>query len=66
MKLCSLDLLVIPQLLVASAIGEPVPLSVHDGSHVRRLPDRLVGSNAWMEYDGHLESQKVIQHEREL
>jgi hypothetical protein len=44
----------------------------HDGSHdfdfligdwrahVKRLPDRLVGSNAWIEYDGISRHKKIL------
>ena len=72
MKLFSIYLLLIPQLLLVSAIGEPAPLPVRDGSHdfdflignwkahVRRLPDRLVGSNAWIEYDGISNHKKLL------
>jgi hypothetical protein len=29
-------------------------------AHVRRLPDRLVGSNAWIEYDGISRHKKIL------
>jgi hypothetical protein len=29
-------------------------------AHVRRLPDRLVGSNAWIEYDGISNHKKIL------
>jgi hypothetical protein len=72
MKLCSLYLFTILQLTLISAMGEPAPSPVRDGSHdfdflignwkahVRRLPDRLVGSNAWIEYNGISNHKKVL------
>jgi hypothetical protein len=50
----------------------PAPAAPHDGSHdfdflihdwkahVRRLPDRLVGSNKWVEYDGISNHKKLL------
>jgi hypothetical protein len=50
----------------------PAPPAPHDGSHdfdfiignwkahVRRLPDRLVGSNKWDEYDGISNHKKLL------
>ena len=50
----------------------PVVADQHDGSHdfdflignwkahVRRLPDRLVGSHAWIEYDGISNHKKLL------
>jgi hypothetical protein len=35
-------------------------------AHVRRLPDRLVGSTTWVEYDGPLESQEDPRQQCEL
>jgi hypothetical protein len=29
-------------------------------AHVKRLPDRLVGSNAWIEYDGISRHKKIL------
>jgi len=55
------------------AAGTPLPAaSARDGAHdfdfligdwkahVRRLPDRLVGSNKWIEYDGISRHQKLL------
>jgi hypothetical protein len=56
----------------AAAAQAPVPTPVHDGAHdfdflignwkahVRRLPDRLVGSNKWIEYDGISRHKKLL------
>ena len=53
-------------------MGEPPSSPVRDGSHdfdflignwkahVRRLPDRLVGSNAWIEYNGISNHKKLL------
>ncbi len=50
----------------------PVPMTPHDGAHdfdfligdwkahVRRLPDRLVGSSKWIEYDGISRHKKLL------
>ena len=50
----------------------PQPAQQHDGAHdfdfligdwkahVRRLPDRLVGSNHWVEYDGISNHHKIL------
>ncbi|HEY2685012.1 MAG TPA: hypothetical protein VGI93_15950 [Steroidobacteraceae bacterium] len=52
--------------------GAPVAPAIHDGAHdfdfligdwkahVRRLPDRLVGSNKWIEYDGISNHKKLL------
>jgi hypothetical protein len=72
MKSFSLYLFMVLQLTVFSAAGEPTPTPPHDGSHdfdflignwkahVRRLPDRLVGSNNWIEYDGISNHKKLL------
>src|SRR5215813_12530557 len=72
MKRCSLYLFTLFQLMVFSAFGEPTPSPVRDGSHdfdfvignwkahVRRLPDRLVGSNRWIVYDGISDHRKLL------
>src|SRR6184192_2735256 len=64
MKLQSMYWLSILQFTLAAAIAGESPAPARDGSHdfdflignwkahVRRLPDRLVGSNNWIEYDG--------------
>jgi hypothetical protein len=56
--------------LCNAATTAPAPL--HDGAHdfdfligdwkahVRRLPDRLVGSNSWIEYDGISRHKKLL------
>jgi hypothetical protein len=72
MKIRSIHLLTILQLtLLSAAAGESSP-SVRDGSHafdflignwkahVRRLPDRLVGSDAWIEYNGISNHKKLL------
>jgi hypothetical protein len=58
------------QLMFVLANGEPSP--TRDGSHgfdflignwkahVRRLPDRLVGSNNWIEYNGISNHKKLL------
>ena len=63
MKSYSLYFFTILQVTLVSAISES-PAPARDGSHdfdflignwkahVRRLPDRLVGSNNWIEYNG--------------
>jgi len=52
--------------------AEAAPAPVHDGAHdfdfligdwkahVRRLPDRLVGSTTWVEYDGISRHKKLL------
>src|SRR5947208_6438107 len=62
MKTRSIYWLTILQLTLLSAAGSGSPTPAHDGSHdfdflignwkahVRRLPDRLVGSNTWIDY----------------
>jgi hypothetical protein len=72
MKLCSLYLLTTLQLSLLGVTGEPTPSPARDGSHdfdflignwkahVRRLPDRLVGSNNWIEYDGISNHKKLL------
>src|SRR5437899_5067353 len=54
------------------AIAGESPAPAHDGSHdfdflignwkahVRRLPDRLVGSNTWIEYNGISNHKKLL------
>src|ERR1700748_1506635 len=56
----------------SSTSSQPVVLAEHDGAHdfdflignwkahVRRLPDRLHGSNAWVEYDGISNHKKLL------
>jgi hypothetical protein len=65
-------LLVALQLTLLSATGGESPAPAHDGSHdfdflignwkahVRRLPDRLVGSNTWIEYNGISNHKKLL------
>jgi hypothetical protein len=72
MKPYSLYLLTILQAALISARGEPTPSPARDGSHdfdflignwkahVRRLPDRLVGSNNWVEYNGISNHKKLL------
>ncbi len=72
MKSFSLYLFIVLQLTVFSAAGQPTPTPVRDGSHdfdflignwkahVRRLPDRLVGSNNWIEYNGISNHKKLL------
>ena len=59
---------------VGTAAGEAAPTidPMHDGAHdfdfligdwkahLRRLPDRLVGSNRWIEYDGISKHHKIL------
>ena len=64
--------LIIAQITLSSAIAGESPPPTHDGSrdfdflignwkaHVRRLPDRLVGSNVWVEYDGISNHKKLL------
>lgn len=56
----------------AGSSGPAAPAQLRDGSHdfdfligdwkahVRRLPDRLVGSNVWVEYDGISNHHKIL------
>lgn len=56
----------------ATPSAAPAPAPQHDGSHdfdfvigdwkahVKRLPDRLVGSNKWIEYDGISRHKKLL------
>lgn len=72
MKPFSLYLFIVLQLTVFSATGQPTPTPARDGAHdfdflignwkahVRRLPDRLVGSNNWIEYDGISNHKKLL------
>jgi hypothetical protein len=72
MKIRSIQLVTILQLTLLSAATSESPPPAHDGSHdfdfligkwkahVRRLPDRLVGSNAWIEYDGISNHKKLL------
>ena len=71
MKSYSLYFFTILQVTLVSAIGES-PAPARDGSHdfdflignwkahVRRLPDRLVGSNNWIEYNGISNHKKLL------
>ena len=59
-------------LCLLSGTAWPQSAQQHDGSHdfdfliggwkahVKRLPDRLVGSNAWIEYDGISRHKKIL------
>jgi len=59
-------------LCLLSSAAWPQSAQQHDGSHdfdfligdwkahVKRLPDRLVGSNAWIEYDGISRHKKIL------
>ena len=72
MKNRFIALLVALQLTLLSATGGESPAPAHDGSHdfdflignwkahVRRLPDRLVGSNTWIEYNGISNHKKLL------
>src|SRR5579859_5196428 len=58
--------------LSAAQPPAPAAAALHDGghdfdfligdwkAHVRRLPDRLVGSNKWVEYDGISNHHKLL------
>jgi hypothetical protein len=72
MKIRLIRLLTILQMiLLSAAAGESSP-PARDGSHdfdflignwkarVRRLPDRLVGSNVWIEYNGISNHKKLL------
>src|SRR6266567_2233823 len=56
------------QPLVVSAAAAPLRDGAHDfdflignwKAHVRRLPDRLVGSSTWVEYDGISNHKKIL------
>ena len=72
MKTCVLYLLGVVQLMLLSAARAEDLSPVRDGSHdfdflignwkahVRRLPDRLAGSNTWIEYDGTSNHKKLL------
>jgi len=72
MKICSIQLVTILQLTLLSAATSESPPPARDGSHdfdflignwkahVRRLPDRLVVSNNWVEYDGISNHKKLL------
>jgi hypothetical protein len=63
MKMWSIYWLSILQFTFTYAIAGEAPAPAHDGSHdfdVRRLPDRLVGSNNWIEYDGISNHKKLL------
>ena len=72
MKLRSIYWLSILQFTLTCAIAGESPAPARDGSHdfdflignwkahVRRLPDRLVGSNNWIEYNGISNHKKLL------
>jgi hypothetical protein len=72
MKIASIHLLTILQLTLLSATGSESPPPARDGSHdfdflignwkahVRRLPDRLVGSTNWIDYNGISNHKKLL------
>ena len=72
MKLRPIYWLSILQFTLTCAIAGESPAPVRDGSHdfdflignwkahVRRLPDRLVGSNNWIEYNGISNHKKLL------
>jgi len=72
MKLRSIYWLSILQFTFTYAIAGESPAPAHDGSHdfdflignwkahVRRLPDRLVGSNTWIDYNGISNHKKLL------
>lgn len=72
MKIFALYPLAILQLTLSLATGAESPSAMRDGSHdfdflignwkahVRRLPDRLVGSNNWIEYNGISNHKKLL------
>src|SRR4051794_16191361 len=72
MKMRSIYWLPILQLTLLSATGAESPARARDGSHdfdflignwkahVRRLPDRLIGSNTWIEYNGISHHTKLL------
>lgn len=67
-----LVVVVVLLLWLATEVPAQAPAAPHDGahdfdflignwkSHVRRLPDRLVGSNVWIEYDGISNHKKLL------
>jgi hypothetical protein len=72
MKMRSIYWLAILQLTFLSATGGESPAPARNGSHdfdflignwkahVRRLPDRLIGSNTWIEYNGISNHKKLL------
>jgi hypothetical protein len=72
MKLHSIYWLTILQFTLTCAFAGESPAPARDGSHdfdflignwkahVRRLPDRLVGSNNWIEYNGISNHKKLL------
>src|SRR5436309_9779367 len=72
MKLRSIYWLSFLQFTLACAIAGESPAPTRDGSHdfdflignwkahVRRLPDRLVGSSTWIEYNGISNHKKLL------
>jgi len=70
LPLIAAAILLLPCLRAAAQAPAPPPL--HDGAHdfdflignwkahVKRLPDRLVGSNTWIEYDGISNHKKLL------
>ena len=66
------NLLVDVQFTLTCVIAGDLPAPAHDGSHdfdflignskahVRRIPDRLVGSNNWIEYNGISNHKKLL------
>src|SRR5438067_8100312 len=72
MKMRSIYWLAILQLTFLSATGGESPAPARNGSHdfdflignwkahVRRLPDRFVGSNTWIEYNGISNHKKLL------
>ena len=72
MKIRSIQLVTILQLTLLSAATSESPAPAHNGphdfdflignwkAHVRRLPDRLVRSNSWIEYSGISNHKKLL------
>ncbi len=70
MRLRPIYWLSVLQFALTSAIAAESPAPLRDGSHdflignwkahVRRLPDRLVGSNNWIEYNGISNHKKLL------
>jgi hypothetical protein len=72
MKLLSIYWLTLVQCTLAGAIAGESPAPARDGSHdfdflignwkahVRRLPDRLVGSSNWIDYNGISNHKKLL------
>jgi hypothetical protein len=72
MKTRAIHLLSILQVVLLSAAGGESAPGARDGfhdfdflignwkAHVRRLPDRLVGSNNWIEYNGISNHKKLL------